>query len=222
MSARAPRLVLFDLDGTLVDSAPDLAFCINAMLKRLGRSLRTEAQVREWIGSGAERLVKRALAGDLQSEPEASLYDTAYALFSDLYAENTSRASRLYPGVREGLDYLLASGRRLGCITNKRARYTEPLLTALGILGDFAIVVSGDSLPGKKPDPLPLLHAARCLGVAPEEVLMVGDSVNDVLAARAAGTAVFCVRYGYNNGADIAEARPDALLGSLAELATLI
>lgn len=222
MRLPSPRLVLLDLDGTLVDSAPDLAFSINTMLEHLGLPSRSEAQIRAWIGSGAECLVSRALTGDLNLAPHSALFRTAFELFSDIYAENTSHRSRLYPGVREGLDYLLSTGRTLGCITNKRTRFTKPLLCAMGIHADFAIVVSGDSLARKKPDPLPLLHAAHRLAVSPEEVLMVGDSVNDVLAARAAGAAVVCVRYGYNNGEDISNARPDAIIASLAELPSLI
>lgn len=222
MRLPSPSLVLFDLDGTLVDSAPDLAFSINAMLRHLALPECSESQIRAWIGNGAERLVKRALIGNLEEEPEPSLLHSAFELFSDIYAQNTSRESRLYPGVREGLDYLRASGRPLGCVTNKRARFTEPLLSAMGIQDDFAIVLSGDTLPRKKPDPLPLLHAAQQLGVSPCQVLMVGDSVNDVLAARAAGAAVVCVSYGYNNGDDITAAGPDRVLRSLAELASLI
>jgi phosphoglycolate phosphatase len=221
MQIKRPELVVFDLDGTLVDSAPDLAYSINAMLRRLGFPARPEEQVRAWIGRGAERLVKRALTGD-EGEPELRLFQQAFELFSAIYMENTSRRSRLYPGVRTGLDYLLETRRRLGCITNKRGRFTEPLLKSLGIYDAFAIVVSGDSLPKKKPDPLPLLHAAHVLGVAPEDALMVGDSVTDVEAARAAGFRIVCVRYGYNNGDNIEEAGPDGVVDSLAELPAYI
>ncbi len=222
MKARRAQLVLFDLDGTLVDSAPDLAFSIDAMLMTLGRPACGEDRVRDWIGSGAERLVKRALTGYLTDEPDAELFRSAFGLFSEIYQDNTCRRSRLYPGVRDGLDFLLAHGKRLGCVTNKRVRYTEPLLAALGLLGDFAIVVSGDTLGRRKPDPAPLLHAVETLGIGPGETLMVGDSANDVLAARAAGVAVICVRYGYNDGEDIAKAQPDAVIDSLADLSRFV
>lgn len=221
MQIKRPELVVFDLDGTLVDSAPDLVYSINAMLRRLGFPAHPEEQVRAWIGRGAERLVKRALTGD-EGEPELRLFQQAFELFSAIYMENTSRRSRLYPGVRTGLDYLLETRRKLGCITNKRGRFTEPLLKSLGIYDAFALVVSGDSLPKKKPDPLPLLHAAHVLGVAPEDALMIGDSVTDVEAARAAGFRIVCVRYGYNNGDNIEEACPDGVVDSLAELPTYI
>jgi phosphoglycolate phosphatase len=155
MQIKRPELVVFDLDGTLVDSAPDLAYSINAMLRQLGSPARPEEQVRAWIGSGAERLVKRALTGD-DGEPEPQLFQQAFELFSAIYMENISRRSRLYPGVRTGLDYLLKTRRRLGCITNKRGRFTEPLLKSLGIYDDFAIVVSGDSVPKKKGGQTPM------------------------------------------------------------------
>jgi len=207
---------------TLVDSAPDVAFSIDAMLSSLGRPACGESRVRNWIGSGAERLVKRALTGDGELEPDGDLFRSAFERFSEIYRENTCRRSRLYPGVREGLDYLLASGKQLGCVTNKRERFTEPLLAALGLLRDFAIVVSGDTLCTRKPDPAPLLHAVEALGIVPGEALMVGDSVNDVLSARAARVPVICVRYGYHNGEDIVAARPDAIIDSLVELSELV
>jgi phosphoglycolate phosphatase len=222
MRKTKPELVLFDLDGTLVDSAPDLAFSINAMLEQLGLPQHDESRVREWIGSGAERLVKRGLTGDINAEPDEALFQRAFTLFSDIYVDNTCRRSHLFPGVREGLDYLARTGRKLGCITNKRGRFTDPLLKALGIYDEFAIVVSGDTLAVKKPDPLPLLHATQALGVAPQNALMVGDSINDVEAARAAGLPVLCVRYGYNNGNNIEDARPDFVVDSLAELPAFI
>jgi phosphoglycolate phosphatase len=219
MPLARPELVLIDLDGTLVDSAPDLAYSLNVMLQELALPIRPETTVRDWIGSGAERLVKRALTGTLDGEPEHKLFQCAFALFSDVYTQNTCCRSQLFPGVREGLDYLLGSGRKLGVVTNKRHRFTEPLLRGLGIFDDFAVVISGDTLAVKKPDPLPLLHAAEQLGVDRLRTIMVGDSVNDVDAARAAGMAVVCVRHGYNNGAPIEDCGPDVIIDSLAELA---
>lgn len=222
MTFPCTKLVLFDLDGTLVDSAPDLAISIDAMLSSLGRPACGDSRVRNWIGGGAERLVKRALMGDLEQEPDGDLFRSAFGRFSEIYGENLCRRSRLYPGVREGLDYLLASGKQLGCVTNKRGRFTEPLLAALGLLRDFAIVVSGDTLCTRKPDPGPLLYAVEALGIVPGEALMVGDSIADVSSARGAGIRVICVRYGYHNGEDIKAARPDALIDSLAELSHFI
>lgn len=219
---RAPRMVLIDVDGTMVDSVPDLAYCIDELMKALGRPPHGEARVRNWVGNGVERLVRRALVGQLEGEPSDEDYARAYPLFVELYAANTSRRSRLYPGVREGIDWLKSAGYRLGCVTNKAARFTLPLLAALGVRDDFALVVSGDTLPVRKPDPAPLLHAARHFGVTAGESLMVGDSVSDVRAARAAGFQVACVSYGYNHGTDIRTASPDAVIDSLVELRALL
>jgi phosphoglycolate phosphatase len=124
----------------------------------------------------------------------------------------------LYPGVRDGLDYLKTAGYPLGCVTNKPAQFAEPLLRDLGVRDYFGIVVSGDTLPRRKPDPLPLLHAAAHFGVEPGDALMVGDSVSDVKAARAAGFAIVCMTYGYNHGVDIRTAHPDAVIDSLVEI----
>ncbi len=215
---RAPRMILIDLDGTLVDTVPDLAMAADAMMRDLGLPERGEAAVREWIGNGVARLVKRTLTNSLDGEPEPALFERAHEIFLDHYAKDVCTLSRPYPGVVEGLDRLAAAGYRLGCVTNKPARFTEPLLEELGMSDRFEIVVSGDTLPVRKPDPGQLLHAAEQLDVAPGDSLMVGDSSNDVLAARAAGFMVVCVPYGYNHGQDIREAAPDAIVADLVEL----
>jgi phosphoglycolate phosphatase len=215
-------MVLIDLDGTLVDSVPDLSHCVDAMMAELGLAPRGEAAVRQWVGNGVERLVARALIGQLDGEPDPAEMARALPIFLELYAANTAARSRLYPGVREGLDWLQARGYRLGCVTNKAAQFTEPLLATLGIRDAFELVVSGDTLPEKKPSPLPLLHAARHFGVEPPEALMLGDSVSDVKAARAAGFGVICVSYGYNHGQDIRGAEPDAVIDSFTQLGELL
>jgi phosphoglycolate phosphatase len=219
---KKPQMILIDVDGTLVDSVPDLTFCVDEMMKALGRPVHGEARVRNWVGNGVERLVRRALIGELDGEPDEADYQKAYPIFLDLYAENTSKRSCLYPGIREGLDYLKAAGYKLGCVTNKAAQFTVPLLTDLGVAGDFSIIVSGDTLPQKKPDPAPLLHAARFFGVDPAQALMVGDSVSDVKAARAAGFQIVCMSYGYNHGEDIRKSHPDAVLDALTEIKPLL
>ena len=215
-------MILVDVDGTMVDSVPDLAFCVDDMMKQLGMPTHGENRVREWVGNGVERLVKRALIGKLDGEPDEVLYERAYPIFLDLYKENTSSRSCLYPGVREGLDYLNAKGYKLGCVTNKAAQFTEPLLQDLGVFDVFEIVISGDSLPKRKPDPMPLLHAAEFFKCRPEQALMLGDSVSDVKAARAAGFQIVCMSYGYNHGMDIRDAKPDAVLDSMVELPGLL
>ncbi|WP_019571531.1 phosphoglycolate phosphatase [Thioalkalivibrio sp. ALMg3] len=222
MSLKRPRMILIDLDGTLIDSVPDLAFSVDAMMRELGLPERGEPAVRNWVGNGVERLVKRALVNDLDGEPDAEQFARALPVFMRIYQENTAGRSPLYPGVREGLDQLKAAGYRLGCVTNKAERFTVPLLREKGILDDFEIVVAGDALPQKKPDPAPLLHAADKLGVDPSEALMVGDSKSDVKAARAAGFQIVCMTYGYNHGKDIRDEHPDAVLDRLDELPDLL
>ena len=217
-----PKMILIDVDGTLVDSVPDLAFCVDAMMERLGRPPHGDAVVRDWVGNGVERLVRRALIGQLDGEPDEADFERALPIFLELYRENTSGRSFLYPGIREGLDYLQGAGYPLGCVTNKVAQFTEPLLRDLGVRDYFDIVVSGDTLPRKKPDPLPLLHAAEHFGVPPRDALMVGDSVSDVKAARAAGFGIICMSYGYNHGVDIRTAEPDAVMDSLIEIKGLL
>ena len=217
-----PQMVLIDLDGTLIDSVPDLAYCVDALMSQLGLPPRGEAKVRQWVGNGIERLVKRALLDQLDGEPDQALLDKALSIYLALYKENLSKRSRLYPGVKEGLQFLHGAGYKLGCITNKAAAFTEPLLKDLGIYGYFRIVVSGDTLPVKKPDPLPLLHAAQFFKVEPSQALMVGDSISDVKAARAAGFQVICVSYGYNHGQDIRDAHPDAVIDSMAQLSGML
>lgn len=217
-----PKMILIDVDGTLVDSVPDLTYCVDEMMRQLYLPVRGEARVRDWVGNGVERLVKRALINQLDGEPEEDLYQRAYPIFIDLYARNTSQRSVLYPGIREGLDYLQAAGYALGCVTNKAAQFTLPLLRDLGVYDYFRMVISGDTLPQKKPDPAPLLHAAQYFRVAPQEALMVGDSVSDVKAARAAGFAIVCMSYGYNHGIDIRTAHPDAVIDSLVQIKGLL
>lgn len=219
---KKPEMILIDLDGTLVDSVPDLAFCVDAMMDRLAMPQRGEGQVRKWVGNGVERLVRRALINQLDGEPDEAQYQKALPIFMELYADNTSKRSHLYPGVREGLDYVKGAGYKLGCVTNKAAAFTEPLLKDMGIRDYFEIVVSGDTVAKKKPDPMPLLHAAAFFGVEPRHALMVGDSMSDVKAARAAGFQIVCLTYGYNHGVDIRDSDPDAVIDSMAELKDLL
>jgi len=217
-----PKMILIDVDGTLVDSVPDLAYCVDEMMQAIGRPAYGEERVRDWVGNGVERLVRRALIGQLDGEPADEDFQRAYPIFLDLYAENTSKRSLLYPGIQEGLEWLKSKGFTLGCVTNKAAQFTLPLLRDLEVSDYFGLVVAGDTLPKKKPDPLPLLHAAEHFGVSPADSLMIGDSVSDVKAARAAGFTIVCMSYGYNHGQDIREANPDAVIDSLVEIEGLL
>lgn len=216
-----PRLVALDLDGTLVDSVSDLAWCIDRTMPRFGIPPRGEALVRDWVGDGVPRLVERALTGEPDTPAEPELLREACAVFLDLYAVHGHDRSRVYPGVREGLAALHENDAALACITNKPHAPAVDLLAHLALLDVFELVLGGDSLPRRKPDPLPLRHACSKLGVATRLSVFVGDSINDVAAARAAGMRVACVSYGYNHGRDISEAGPDAVIDSLDELAAL-
>lgn len=214
------RIVLFDLDGTLVDTVPDLAAATDHMLETLGFPPAGEGRVRTWIGHGVNQLVKRALAAATGSELE--LFDRGLKLFLDYYARHLTDATLPYPGVTEALDELAGRGLRLAVVTNKSARFTEPLLGSLGLLEVFHAVVSGDTVTEKKPAPEPLLHAVRlCEGTAPQAV-MVGDSMTDVEAARRAGLGVIGVPYGYNHGDEAFWTAPDVIIQSLGELPALL
>ncbi len=218
MKKFTPKLIMIDVDGTLVDSVPDLAFCVDAVMVKMNRAQWGEEKVRHWVGNGVPKLVERSLSGVLEGAFSPADFDIAYPLFLELYAQNASVRSHLYEGVLEGLNYLRAQNYVLGCVTNKAAQFTLPILKDLGIFEYFKIVISGDTLARKKPDPLPLLHASKYFDIAPEKALMLGDSVSDVRAARAAGFEIICMSYGYNHGVDIRESSPDLVIDSMAEL----
>ena len=218
MTIFQPKLVMIDVDGTLVDSVPDLAYCVDQMMVALNMPLRGEDTVRHWVGNGVPRLVERALTGELDGSPSKEAFDKAYPIFLDLYAQNSSFRSTLYDGVMEGLDYLKSKDYLLGCVTNKAEQFTLPLLKSLGIIDYFGVVISGDTLERKKPDPMPLIHSADFFNVKPNECLMLGDSVSDVKAARAANFQIICMSYGYNHGNNIADENPDLVIDSMKQL----
>jgi len=218
MKTFQPKLIMIDVDGTLVDSVPDLAFCIDEMMQKLGLQKWGEDKVRHWVGNGVPKLVERALSGELEGRPIKEVFNVAYPIFLDLYEDNNAQRSYLYDGVREGLDYLISQGYQLGCVTNKSEQFTHPLLKVLGIFNDFKIIISGDTLAKRKPDPMPLLYCADQFNLKPDECLMLGDSVSDVKAARAAGFDIICMSYGYNHGNDIAYESPDLVIDSMSQL----
>ncbi len=213
-----PKVIMIDVDGTLVDSVPDLAYCVDEMMVELGMERRGEDKVRHWVGNGVSKLVERAISGELEGQLNKELFNKAYPIFLNYYAENTAKRTCLYKGVREGLNYLSSQGYYLGCVTNKATQFTHPLLKELGIFDYFKIVISGDTLTKKKPDPMPLLYGAEYFGVRPEECLMIGDSVSDVKASRSAGFDIICMSYGYNHGNNIADEKPDLVIDSMTEL----
>ena len=220
------RLILFDLDGTLVDSVGDLSWCGNEMLHRLGLhrgpTYRHDAEAaRNWVGNGLERFVKRVLTADMDAEPDARLYQQGLEIFRELYAAHASDRSELYPGVIEALQHLSRRKLKLACVTNKPEPFTSRLIAAMGLDVFFSLVVAGDTTARKKPDPMPLHYAADHFGLAYDRCLMVGDSSNDVRAARAAGFAIACVPYGYNHGLDIRDSSPDLVVETLTGLSEL-
>ena len=215
------KIILLDLDGTLLHSAPELAEAANRMLRDMGCSAVSQDLLMSYIGNGISWLVKRALTGDMHAEPAAALYQRAMPIFEKHYT-GLSLLSKAYDGVIEGLDAMKQAGFRLGCITNKSERYTGPLLREAGLAQYFEIVLSGDSLPEKKPHPMPLLHAAKFFGVPIGQVLLIGDSRNDALAARAAGCPIFCVPYGYNHGRPVGELDIDAVIPCISDALKLI
>lgn len=216
---RYPQAVLFDLDGTLVDSVPDLTQAVDRMLVVFGMPAAGESAVRQWVGNGAQMLVKRALAGQLTvPELEDARFNDAYQLFLQFYAESTADKSVLYPGVLECLQKLKALQIKMAVVTNKPMQFTTPMLAGFAIDAYFDVVLGGDSLAVKKPAPEPLWQAMKQLDVDVADTLMIGDSVNDLQAARAAGCPVVCVPYGYNHGEDIADSKPDLLVERLDQL----
>jgi phosphoglycolate phosphatase len=213
--------ILLDLDGTLLHTAPELAESANRMLRDLARPPVAQELLMSYIGNGISWLVKRALTGDMHAEPDGALYDKALPIFEKHYTALLLQ-SKAFDGVVQGLDQMKAAGFRLGCITNKVARYTEPLLKGIGLAHYFDIVLSGDSLPEKKPHPMPLLHAAKFFAVPVEQLLLIGDSLNDAVAARAAGCPIFCVPYGYNHGEPVESLDLDAVIANLPAALPLI
>lgn len=201
MSERDVKLLALDLDGTLVDSAPDIAHCLGAALEAIGYPQPGEARTRAWIGDGLETLLARAIANGgtrAESSPTSDArHEAALAAFLACYGENLFVRSRLYPRVPETLDSLRDSGFRLCCITNKRYAFSQELLVQAGIRDRFELLLGGDSLAEKKPSPLPLEVAARTLGLEPGAAVLVGDSHQDLRAARGAGFGFVLASYGY-------------------------
>ncbi len=214
--------MLFDLDGTLLDTAPDLAVAANAMLADLGRPAVSLDDVMRYIGKGIPRLIERLLTGSLDARAEESALAVARGSFERHYTVANGTAARLYPGVMAGLQAFGLLGLPRACVTNKSSAFTDSLLQRTGLAACFELVVSGDTLARKKPDPMQLLYACERFGVPPAGALMIGDSMNDAQAARAAGCQVWCVPYGYNEGHAPETIDCDRLVSSLEEAAALV
>jgi phosphoglycolate phosphatase len=214
----AVRAVALDLDGTLLDTAADIAAAVDATLAALDLAPVGPAAVRGFIGEGVAHLLRSALARSAGVEPAPEAVDRAREVFDREYLAGLARQTALYPGAGEGLIALRAAGFPIACVTNKPERFTLPLLRQLRLESYFALVVSGDTLPVKKPDPGQLLHVSDRLGAPPERLLLIGDSTHDLRAARAAGCPVFCVTYGYTPDPAALARQADAALTSLLDV----
>jgi len=212
----------FDLDGTLLDSVPDLAKAVQLTLAELDLPSHSQAEVRLWIGNGARKLVRRALAGDVNGEVSADLFAKAYPLFLKHYANNLNCHSTLYDNVTQTLLALQTAGIELACITNKPAEFTLPLLDDLGLSSLFSKVVCGDTFEQRKPHPMPLQKVAEFFNVPAEQSIMVGDSINDIEAAQAAGFYSICVDYGYHGEHDVHQLGADVVISHFSEIKKLL
>lgn len=217
------KAVLFDLDGTLLDTIHDLAFSANRMLEALELASLSEELIKTFVGKGIPNLVKRTLQTSSGHEdiPEND-WKNAIIEFEKQYAIYLTRKIQPFPEVIEGLNTIRNEGYRMVCITNKAERFTLPLLQAAKLDTYFELVISGDSLTKKKPDPMQLLHVADKFNISPSEMVLIGDSVNDYDAARAAGSYIFIVPYGYNEGRDATRLSADAIVSGLVEAAKLL
>lgn len=216
------RGVIIDLDGTMLHTAQDLHIAVNRMRAGLGLAPLDLDTAISFVGKGAENLVRKTIGVDF-SESEVELrFKEAMALFEQHYFDVNGEFATAYPGVHEGLQEMKRKGLRLACVTNKPIAFTLPLLKKTGLHDYFEIIYGGDSFAKKKPDPMQLLQVCADFDLAPEQIVAIGDSINDSQAARAAGCKVLAVPYGYNHGQAIQDVDSDGIVSSLLEAAHLI
>jgi phosphoglycolate phosphatase len=213
------RAAIIDLDGTMLDTLPDFQVAINGMRAELGLEAIGQQQIELMVGKGSEHLIRSVLALDYDEAGVEQRFAAAMDAYQRHYLAINGQHSTLYPDVKAGLEAMRAQGLRLACVTNKPIAFTTPLLRQKGLDGYFELVYGGDSLPRKKPDPLPLSTVCRQFGLAPAQVVAIGDSTNDAQAARAAGCPVLNVPYGYNHGEPIHETDSDGIVATLLEAA---
>ena len=216
------RGILFDLDGTLVDSVPDIAHAANRMLQTLGLPVVEIETLATWVGNGAGTLVKRALTGEINGQPDAALFGRALPVFFDHYADQVFVRTTLYPGVTDTLDLFQSHRFPMACVTNKPQRHTLALLEQSGLADYFSCVVAAETTPKIKPHPLPLFHACSLMELSADSCLMVGDSINDIKAANAASMPVACMSYGYNQGMDLSNVGADLTLDHFSDLPNFV
>lgn len=224
MSLSSIKLIAFDLDGTLLDSVPDLTVAVDNAMQAMNKPGVSEAQVRQWVGNGADSLVARALSQSIQIAPELpdELKLKARSLFDHFYAACGHNQSTLYPMVKESLSALQQQGYKLAIITNKPYQFVPEILAQHQIADQFVDVLGGDTLEKRKPDPMPLFYLMDKHQLTCEQVIMVGDSKNDILAAKNANIVSVALPYGYNHGEPIELAEPDYLIEDLSHLVSLL
>ena len=219
------QLLIFDFDGTLIDSVPDLADATNAMLTTLGKDTYPIETIRNWIGNGSRLLVERALVGKVEvAEGELTVEEADHAeqIFFEAYKNLSGSKTVAYPDVDDGLKQLHAAGYTLALVTNKPIRFVPKILQSFGWQDLFSEVMGGDSLAVKKPDPTPLLHVCETLNFSVEQSVMIGDSRNDMLAGQNANMDTLGLSYGYNYGQDIRELNPTEAFDHFADLVAWI
>lgn len=216
------RAAIIDLDGTMLDTAPDFHVAINRMRDELSLAPLAIETIKNFVGQGSENLMRRVLGVDFDAEGVEQRFEQALASYQQHYLVINGDHSTLYPGVHEGLKALQAKGLRLACVTNKPLAFARPLLAKMQLAGYFDVVYGGDSFARKKPDPMPLLQVCTDFALEPQQVVAIGDSSNDALAARAAGCRVLNVPYGYNHGQPIQEVDSDGIVETLLDAAHLI
>ncbi|CAN5875108.1 phosphoglycolate phosphatase [soil metagenome] len=216
------QAVIIDLDGTMLDTAPDFLVAINRMRTEFDLPSLDIGTIKRFVGKGSENLIHRVLSVGFSEQQVEQHFTAALAAYQRHYLAINGDYSTLYPEVFEGLQAMQKQGLRLSCVTNKPLNFTLPLLARKGLDGYFSVVYGGDSFPRKKPDPIALLQVCTDFQLAPAQVLAIGDSSNDAQAARAAGCPVLLLPYGYNHGEAIQNVDTDGIVASLLEAAKLI
>lgn len=214
----AVQAAIIDLDGTMIDTLGDFHAALSRLMDELGLPAVSREQVEHRIGKGSEYLVLQTLRIHLPDDQAQDLYPRAIETYQRIYGTINGQYSNPFPGVPEGLAALKAAGLRLACITNKPTRYARELLDLKGLLPHFEVVNGGDAFPRKKPDPMPLVETCKQIGLPTAVVLMIGDSQNDALAARAAGCPVALVTYGYNHGEPVRAVDADGFADRIGDL----
>ena len=217
------KLVVLDLDGTMVDSVPDLAYCTNKMLTQLNYPNHKTEKIKQWVGNGVVKLIERAISGKLHNEAiDKDLMQKATNIFNKLYANNLANFSQLYPSTLECLEYLKQKKFYIACVTNKPIQFSNILMQKLNIFNFFDVILGGDSLKEKKPSKIPITYLLDKFNISNNECILIGDSITDIKTAKNSNCKIICVSYGYNHGNDITAENPDIVIDSLSDIKNII